>query len=217
MKHERNLIWAQTDEDISGMSRIVAINGDPEQWVPNRTATTQYITAPNTRWRFVGLAFDYGRQTVFWSDTGNKKIQGLQLNGTSQPFVVFDGISNQVEGVAVDWLVGNIYWADALYNWIVMAPAVPDTRLFRIIISTGLEHPTGLAVHPYQGYICQYVLLRQNKCIDVHGHYCTFQISRINYNVSLFQAVVFHNFCNVNTEFHSYECYKQAIINLISF
>ncbi len=144
-------MWAQTDEDYSGVSRIVAIDGDPDRWVPNRTATTHYITAPNPVWRFVGLTFDYGRRTLFWSDSGNKRIQGLNLNGSATPFDLFDGVSDRVEGMAVDWLSGNIYWADSLYNWIVVAPAVVNTNLFRIIVSDDLDNPTGLAIQPYQG------------------------------------------------------------------
>ena len=82
---------------------------------------------------------------------GNKKIQGLLLNGSSSPFTIFDGISSGVNSLAVDWLTNNIYWADSLYNWIVMSPAVSDTRLFRIIVNTELDHPMGLVVHPFRG------------------------------------------------------------------
>ena len=75
MTHERNLIWAQKDAR-SNVARLVGVTGDPHSWVVNRTATTKYITAPNKHWRFSGLAFDFQRQTLYWSDTGNKKIQG---------------------------------------------------------------------------------------------------------------------------------------------
>ena len=55
VSHERNLVWAQKDEQYTGVSRIVGAAGDPNLWVTNRTASTRYITAPNSRWHFVAV------------------------------------------------------------------------------------------------------------------------------------------------------------------
>ena len=57
----------------------------------------------------------------------------------------------QVEGLAVDWLAGNIYWCDAMYNWIAMAPSTRESGHYKIIVSTGLDNPTGLATYPQRG------------------------------------------------------------------
>ena len=151
VSHEKNLIWAQKDINFSGVARIVGVNGDPNNWVVNRTATTRYIRAPNNHWHFVALSFLYSQQTLYWSDRGNKKIQGLILGGSNVAFSVFGGISSQVEGLAVDWLTGNIYWTDALYNWIIVAPAIKHADKYRIIVNTGLDNPMGIAVHPRRG------------------------------------------------------------------
>ena len=70
VQHGRNLIWAQNGVTKSGVSRIVSIDGDPDRWVPNRTATTRYITAPANDWLFTGLAFNFQKQNLYWSDTG---------------------------------------------------------------------------------------------------------------------------------------------------
>ncbi|KAK2147401.1 hypothetical protein LSH36_555g03023 [Paralvinella palmiformis] len=153
VRHGKNLFWVQNPANSSGSSRIVSIFGDPDSWVVNRTATTSYIRAPNNRWRFTGLTFNFRKRTLYWSDTGNKKIQGLVLTNDDVPFTIFDGISNGVHSLALDWLTNNIYWTDSLYNWIVMAPAVPDTTLFRIVINTDLDHPMGLVVHPFRGLL----------------------------------------------------------------
>ena len=55
-----------------------------------------------------------------------------------------------MNGVVVDWINSNVYWTDALYNWVVMAPLRPysSDRVYRIIVQDGLDNPHGLAVHP---------------------------------------------------------------------
>lgn len=73
--HERNLIWAQKDE-VTGVARLVGVTGDPIFWVQNRTATTKYITSPKDNWKFKALDFDFRRKALYWSEAGNKKIQG---------------------------------------------------------------------------------------------------------------------------------------------
>lgn len=158
MSHERNLLWAQTDEGQEGKSCIVGISGDPSEWVANRTGTTRYIVAPNSQWEIAALGWDYSRKALVWSETGNKKIQGIHLDGTKSLFTIFGGISSRVDGVAVDWLAGNVYWVDSMYNWIIVAPFDRGRHLYRILISTKLEKPVGLAVHPQRGYVIINVL-----------------------------------------------------------
>lgn len=57
----------------------------------------------------------------------------------------------QVNGIAVDWLSGSLYWTDALYNWI----SVCDSQRFdyyRHLVTTKLDKPIGITVHPQKGY-----------------------------------------------------------------
>ena len=63
---------------------------------------------------------------------------------------VYSGISKEVNGIAVDWLSGSLYWTDALYNWI----SVCDSQRFEIyrhLVTTGLDKPIGIAVDPVEG------------------------------------------------------------------
>ncbi len=48
----------------------------------------------------------------------------------------------------MDWLAGNVYWTDALYNWIGIAPTRSDKNIFRVLIDTHLDRPAGIAVYP---------------------------------------------------------------------
>ena len=76
---------------------------------------------------------------------------GLRLDGSNSAYPVFSGVSSKVEGMAVDWYSGNIYWTDSLYNWIALAPGTPNNKWSRIIISTGLDKPMGLCTYPKMG------------------------------------------------------------------
>ena len=74
----------------------------------------RYITAPNNNWVFMALAFDYKEQTIYWSDAGNKKIQGLRLDGSNAAFIAHQGTSGHVYGVWTillfySWGLSSVY------------------------------------------------------------------------------------------------------------
>ena len=65
-------------------------------------------------------------------------------------YIVYTGISTQVNGMAVDWLSGSIYWTDALYNWVTVA-RLNSRDIFNHIVTTELDRPMGIAVYPQNG------------------------------------------------------------------
>lgn len=153
VRHARNLIWAQTPSLKIGVSRIVGIEGNPTEWVPSGNVQVRHISAPHHGWQFKALAFNYATQTLFWTESTNKKIQALRLNGTTETETIFTGTSNMAEGLAVDWISNNIYWTDSLYNWIVMAPLESQEKVYRLVVRTDLSDPHSVAVHPEKGYL----------------------------------------------------------------
>lgn len=155
IRHERNLIWAQTPAMRLTVSRLVGIEGDPSVWVSSKKPNVKHISAPHYRWEFQGLGFSYRRQLLVWSETMNKKIQSLMLNGSTETTDIFTGTSSKVMSLAVDWLSGNVYWGDALYNWIMVAPLRQPAKalVYRIVLQEGLDNPHGLAVHPNKGML----------------------------------------------------------------
>jgi hypothetical protein len=68
-------------------------------------------------------------------------------------YLVYVGISTQVNGMAMDWASGSIYWTDALYNWITVANAM-RMNVFNHIVITDLLQPQGIAVYPQKGLVC---------------------------------------------------------------
>ncbi len=48
---------------------------------------------------------------------------------------------------------GNLYWTDALYNWIMMARAEVKTNNTVAVVRTGFDQPYGIAVYPQKQYV----------------------------------------------------------------
>lgn len=77
----------------------------------------------------------------------------LYMNHTSKNFSkVHTGVSASTSQIAVDWLTGNVYWTDGFYKWIATHPlSFPNNAsVYKIIISTQLTKPEGIAVDPFQ-------------------------------------------------------------------
>lgn len=53
------------------------------------------------------------------------------------------------EGITIDWVSRNIYWADSAKDTIEMANI--ETRLKATLFNTSLVNPRGIAVHPQRG------------------------------------------------------------------
>ncbi|BFZ06046.1 hypothetical protein BsWGS_09085 [Bradybaena similaris] len=154
LNHGTNLIWAQTPQTkLYTVSRLVSIQGDPNTWVTNRKPQVTYISAPHYTWEFKALGFHWEDQTLFWSESMNKKIQSLVLNGSTDTRALFAGTSPEVYGIAVDWLSRNVYFTDALYNWIMMTSSNPSHHAYKIVVQDQLDSPHGVAVYPQKGYL----------------------------------------------------------------
>ena len=53
------------------------------------------------------------------------------------------------DGMAVDWVAGNVYWTDMSFNRIEVART--DGRARRVLIWSDLTRPSSLAVNPSDG------------------------------------------------------------------
>jgi hypothetical protein len=84
VQHGRNLIWAQTPALRLTVSRLVGIEGEPDEWVPGKKPSVKHISAPHFGWEFKALGFSFRQQMLVWSEAMNKKIQALVLNGYSE-------------------------------------------------------------------------------------------------------------------------------------
>ena len=53
------------------------------------------------------------------------------------------------DGIAIDWVADNMYWTDADTNCIEVARL--DGRYRKVIVSTDLDQPRAIVLHPAKG------------------------------------------------------------------
>uniref|UniRef100_A0A8C1SIU4 Low density lipoprotein receptor-related protein 1Ba n=1 Tax=Cyprinus carpio TaxID=7962 RepID=A0A8C1SIU4_CYPCA len=98
----------------------------------------------------VGLDYHAGNDTLYWTDMGSNRISRSSRDQTWREDIVTSGLG-RVEGLAVDWIAGNIYWTDHGLNLIEVARL---NGMFRaVVISDGLDQPRAIAVHPMKGFL----------------------------------------------------------------
>ncbi len=92
------------------------------------------------------------------SDAGNFTIEKQQivpakgekeLRSRKRTTIVDEGLSN-CEGLAVDWMAGNLYWSDEGLLTINVVK-LSNSTLRKVLVHENMSHPRALAVHPALG------------------------------------------------------------------
>jgi len=91
----------------------------------------------------------------------NRFLVELSVNGSLGLRIVLSGTSSAVNGIAVDWAAGNLYWTDGLYRWIAVTRVRPRSAAVghktavshKTVVSMDVEQPYGIAVWPHRGYV----------------------------------------------------------------
>ena len=161
VSHQPTLLWTETG--FQQRMQVVGITGQPRDWIKSQSPRIvgEMSRSDWTKYQYssrIALSFQYSTHTLFWSDVGFKEIHRTRLKETTDiqkvhnlsVEIVYSGTSQQVNGLAVDWLSGSIYWSDALYNWISVASG-HNNDIYRQLILTDLNSPMGLVVHPKMG------------------------------------------------------------------
>ncbi|XP_039602497.1 low-density lipoprotein receptor-related protein 1-like isoform X2 [Polypterus senegalus] len=100
----------------------------------------------------VALDFDYREQMIYWTDvtTQGSMIRRMHINGSNVQVLHRTSLSNP-DGLAVDWVAGNLYWCDKGRDTIEVSKLNGTYRT--VLVNTGLREPRAVAVDVRNGYL----------------------------------------------------------------
>ncbi|KAK5872291.1 hypothetical protein PBY51_013006 [Eleginops maclovinus] len=100
----------------------------------------------------VALDFDIREQMIYWTDvtTQGSMIRRMHINGSDVQVLHRTSLSNP-DGLAVDWVGGNLYWCDKGRDTIEVSKLNGAYRT--VLVNSGLREPRAVAVDVRYGYL----------------------------------------------------------------
>uniref|UniRef100_A0A3P9KCX4 EGF-like domain-containing protein n=1 Tax=Oryzias latipes TaxID=8090 RepID=A0A3P9KCX4_ORYLA len=100
----------------------------------------------------VALDFHYAEQMIYWTDvtTQGSMIRRMHMNGSNMEVLHRTSLSNP-DGLAVDWVGGNLYWCDKGRDTIEVSKLNGAFRT--VLVNSGLKEPRAVAVDVRYGYL----------------------------------------------------------------
>ncbi|XP_078716677.1 prolow-density lipoprotein receptor-related protein 1-like isoform X3 [Lampetra fluviatilis] len=102
----------------------------------------------------IAIDFHLNQSSLYWTDVVEDKIYHGKLSETggltSVEVVVQHGLATP-EGLAVDWIAGNIYWVESNLDQIEVA--LLNGTMRSTLVAGGIEHPRAIALDPRYGIL----------------------------------------------------------------
>ncbi|XP_023125210.2 low-density lipoprotein receptor-related protein 1 isoform X1 [Amphiprion ocellaris] len=100
----------------------------------------------------VALDFHYAEQMIYWTDvtTQGSMIRRMRMNGSNMEVLHRTSLSNP-DGLAVDWVGGNLYWCDKGRDTIEVSKLNGAYRT--VLVNSGLREPRAVALDVRYGYL----------------------------------------------------------------
>ncbi|KAM3968213.1 low-density lipoprotein receptor-related protein 4 [Aphomia sociella] len=98
----------------------------------------------------LGVDVDQRTGHIYWTDTGERKIQRSSKAGENIETIIGKGL-HTADGIVIDSSGRKIYWTDGGRNSIEVAELDGSNR--KVLVWTGLDSPRAIALHYEYGYM----------------------------------------------------------------
>ncbi|XP_067354651.1 low-density lipoprotein receptor isoform X2 [Channa argus] len=115
---------------------------------------SEYVCLISQLKNAVALDMDMPNNMIFWSDLSLKKIYSSNIDvasNSSQHTVVIGSGIEAPEGIAVDWIHGNIYWTDSILKTISVSTTDGSKR--KTLHTENLDKPRAITVDPVNNFM----------------------------------------------------------------
>ena len=109
---------------------------------------TKYIAFNHTQIVLIKPCLSVSNEEIYNLYYNLQHISRAFMNGSSLQHIIQFGLDFP-EGMAVDWVAHNIYWADTKKNRIEVARLDGSSR--KVLVWQNLDEPRALAVDPPNG------------------------------------------------------------------
>lgn len=99
------------------------------------------------------LDFHAESEFIYFADAVSYIIGRQKIDGTERDTILKDGV-HTVEGIAVDWMAGNLYWTDdGPVKTISVARLEKASQTRKTLIEGKMTHPRAIVVDPQHGWM----------------------------------------------------------------